>query len=76
MTHINDIIRTVGPEQIKAVCDVGDSSIRAARAAGQFPASWFDMLEVECRAKGLECPRELFAFKRPNAPQDQQQGAA
>jgi hypothetical protein len=55
---------------------VGDSSIRAARAAGQFPASWFDMLEVECRAKGIECPRELFAFKRPNAPQDQQRGAA
>lgn len=64
MTHINDIIRTIGPERIKAVCDVGGSSIRAARAAGQFPASWFDNMERECEAKGIPCPRELFAFKK------------
>lgn len=70
MTHapdinITDIIAAIGADTIQARCDVGEFSIRAAKRDGKFPASWFDAIESECSVRGIECPRELFAFKRP-----------
>lgn len=71
MTTIHDIITQIGAETIMADCQVGEFSIRAAKRDGKFPASWFDAIESACAQRGIQCPRELFAFKRT-----QQQGAA
>lgn len=68
MTSTRDIINELGAETIQRLCGVGEFSIRAAKRDGQFPASWFDALDQACAAKGIHCPRELFAFKRTSDP--------
>lgn len=65
MKSTSDIINAIGPDAIQAICQVGEFSIRAAKREGKFPASWFDAIESACAAKGIPCPRDLFAFKRP-----------
>jgi hypothetical protein len=71
-TTISDIISAIGADTIQARCDVGGFSIRAAKRDGKFPASWFDAIESECNAIGIACPRDLFAFKRPQDALTQQ----
>ena len=70
MKSTSDIISALGAEAIQSLCNVGEFSIRAARRDGKFPASWFDAIEGACAKQGIACPRDLFAFKRPqDAPQ-------
>ncbi len=65
MTNTSDIINKVGSAAIEVACNVGEHSVRAAKRDGKFPASWFDEMEKLCADHGLPCPRNLFAFKRP-----------
>jgi len=65
MATTTDIITALGAETVQAVCGVGEFSIRAAKREGLFPASWFDALDRACAERGIDCPRHLFAFKRP-----------
>jgi len=65
MSSTIDIINALGAETIQRLCNVKEFSIRAAKRDGQFPASWFDQIDEACAAAGITCPRELFAFKRP-----------
>ena len=65
MKSTSDIINAIGPDAIQSICQVGEFSIRAAKREGKFPASWFDAIERACSDRGIQCPRDLFAFKRP-----------
>lgn len=67
MRTTSDIISALGAETVQSLCGVGEFSIRAAKREGQFPASWFDAIDGACQERGIDCPRELFAFKRPAA---------
>ncbi|WP_226560762.1 hypothetical protein [Salipiger thiooxidans] len=35
---------------------------------GVIPAAWFDVVDALCKEDGLETPRYLFSFKRPDGP--------
>ena len=65
MKNTSDIIAAIGAERIQSLCNVGEFSIRAARREGKFPAKWFDVIEGACAERGIQCPRDLFAFTRP-----------
>jgi len=68
MTNTISIINAIGSETVQALCGVGEFSVRAARRDNQFPSSWFDLIEKACIDAGVDCPRDLFAFKRDDAP--------
>lgn len=63
---VKQIIDRITPEAIAGVLGVSSHSIIAARKAGSFPASWFDVVETECERRGIRCPRGLFNFKSPS----------
>jgi hypothetical protein len=67
MANTSTIISALGADVIQALCGVGEFSVRAARRDGQFPASWFDAIDGACLERGIDCPRDLFAFKRVRA---------
>ena len=62
---VSEVIAALGADVIQASCQVGEYSIRAAKRDKKFPASWFDAIESLCAENDLPCPRDLFAFKRP-----------
>lgn len=69
MQPFDIILNEVGSDHIQKACGVSEYSIRSAKRGRQFPASWYGEIKKECDRLGLECPMELFSFKRP-AQQD------
>jgi hypothetical protein len=66
MRSVSDIINKLGSENIQRLLDVKEYSIRAAKRQRKFPARWFAVIEAECMKLGIQCPRDLFAFKEPH----------
>lgn len=62
---VNTVIDALGVAAICQQVGVGEHSVRAAKSAGEFPASWFNLLEEMCVLAGCPCPREAFSFKGP-----------
>ena len=58
--QINDAI---GRKALQDALCLSDSSIREAYRANRFPASWYPIVERECHARGIHCPRDVFAWK-------------
>lgn len=63
MTHASIICEAVGRQRISKEVGVGLTAVSNAAVTGKFPASWFDVVERLCIAKGVECPRSSFSFK-------------
>ncbi|GAA6196668.1 hypothetical protein NBRC116598_21120 [Pseudophaeobacter arcticus] len=40
------------------------AAISNAVSDGKFPSSWFEAVERECDRLGVDCPTDLFSFKR------------
>jgi hypothetical protein len=68
MQTVNDIISETGAAYIKRSCQVSEYSIRAARRDGVFPSSWYEAIKGECDRLGVDCPTDLFSFKRSSNP--------
>ena len=64
MKTVNDIISATGTSYIEKSCQVSEYSIRAARRDGVFPSSWYEAIKGECDRLGVDCPTDLFSFKR------------
>jgi hypothetical protein len=52
----------IGRERLALALGLSKFSIRAARAAGVFPATWFLIVSELCEADGIDCPMEAFAW--------------
>lgn len=57
------IIESIGSERLQASLGVTGHSIRAAKVAGRFPASWYAVVSDLCRTAGIECSIDLFRWK-------------
>lgn len=62
---VDQICDAIGRRQIADAIGVRLTSVSNAVTDGQFPARWYDVVEGLCAAKGLDCPRRLFSFVRP-----------
>ncbi len=63
---VSSICDTIGRRRIALALRVTLTSVSNHVTAGLFPARWFDVIEGLCLARGLECPRTLFSFVRPD----------
>ena len=70
MMTISEFARALGRKEMAEALGVGATAISNAVVAEAFPASWFDTLEALAKAKGVECPRALFSWRKAEAPSD------
>ena len=56
----------VGRQPMSRALGVGLTAISNAVVGGLFPAAWYDPLEKLAQEHGVECPRHLFAWRRPD----------
>lgn len=66
MNSVSEICDAIGRAKLAALLNVKRSAVSNAAVSGQFPAKWFDVVDVEAERLGIDCPRSLFAFVRPN----------
>jgi len=76
MMQVSDICHALGRAKIASRLRVGTPAVSNAATAGVFPAHWFDIIEVMCVERGIECPRCLFSFKRVDDAADISPSAA
>ena len=62
-----DLVRALGATAIMERLGVSRSSIKEARRAGAFPASWFVAMESLGAEQGVAVPRELFNWRTVDA---------
>jgi hypothetical protein len=65
MMTVNKIIELVGANYIEASCDVSVYALRSAKREKTFPSSWYGLIKAECDRLGIDCPMDLFSFKKP-----------
>lgn len=70
MSKVEQICTEIGRTRVSRVVGVSRAMVSNAVADGFFPASWFDLLEKECRLLGVECPRSAFRFRQPESAGD------
>lgn len=70
MVHLSDvhrIIAEIGPDAIQSRLGVTVYSLLAAKRERQFPALWYAEISDMCAEQGVDCPRDVFAWKRQSA---------
>lgn len=63
-SHVHRITRELGAEAVASTVGVSLHSVRAARAAGAFPANWYELLKDVCDERGIPVPLSAFNMKR------------
>ena len=61
--HARQIVSALGSDAIEARVGVGRHSIRAAKLAGVFPASWYVAVRDLCMSAGISCPLDAFSWR-------------
>ena len=64
MNSTSDLADALGRKEMAKALGVGLTAVSNAVVNGQFPAAWFDTLEAMAQARGVDCPRDLFGFRR------------
>ena len=64
MADTSTFARALGRKEMAQELGVGLTAISNAVVAGAFPAAWFNTLEALAKAKGIDCPRHLFAWRK------------
>lgn len=57
-----------GSEAVAGIVGVRANAVWMAVSRGAFPSSWFDLIDGAASAKGLALSRDLFAFRKKEAP--------
>ncbi len=60
---VKHIIDSLGADAICDAIGVGKHSVRFARNAGEFSASWRGVLKALCDEKFIACPDDAFRWK-------------
>ncbi|KQI66948.1 hypothetical protein AN189_17985 [Loktanella sp. 3ANDIMAR09] len=63
MKNVSDIVAAIGRSHLREVIGVTDTAISNALSKGAFPPGWYRIIKLECAAKQVSCPLDLFAFK-------------
>lgn len=64
--HVHRIVRQLSPEAVASELKVSEHSIRAAKAAGVFPARWYAPLKRLCDDRGIPVPLNAFNWLDPD----------
>jgi len=59
-----------GRKSMSEALGVGVKAISNAVVSGVFPPPWFDTLETLSIERNIECPRDLFAWRRADTSED------
>ncbi len=65
MTNVADIVEALGRPLLIERLGVVRQAISNAIGDNRFPAKWYAVIHDLCVERGIECPRELFAFVTP-----------
>lgn len=65
METTRSIIDALGRRQFLMRSGLSKQALIRPFAENQFPANWFQILDEMCAERGIDCPRDLFAFRRP-----------
>ena len=69
------ICDALGRREIAARVGVGITAVSNASVEGAFSASWYETIREMCAESDIECPRDLFKWKRAAMQQDSQEAA-
>lgn len=61
---VASVVAAIGRNELGALLGVKYSAIGMAVAADRFPASWYLVVSEICEERGIECPMDLFHWKR------------
>jgi hypothetical protein len=64
MMTVSEICAALGRKEMERFLGVSKAAVSNAVGNGEFPASWYDVIEVECAKRGIACDRSLFAFRQ------------
>ena len=71
MSTINNILKEIKVSGVSRILGYDlrttATAVSRARKKGAFPSGWYIALKAECDRLGIECPVELFDFKRPDS---------
>lgn len=70
METTRSIIDAIGRRQFLTRSGLSKQALIRPFAENQFPANWFQILDEMCAERGIDCPRVLFAFRRPFSESD------
>jgi len=64
MKTVNEVIETLGREELMARFNVGSSQISNIKSVGLLPASWFEAVRLMAKDQRVNLPsKDLFAWK-------------
>jgi hypothetical protein len=61
---VGQIVSQIGATRLAAELGVSHHSIRAAKTAGSFPASWYMTIRRLCEEADAACPVAAFNWRR------------
>lgn len=70
MMTVSDIVEHLGRSLLVERLGVVRQAISNACSDNRFPAKWYAVIHDLCVERGIECPRELFAFVTPAPTQE------
>lgn len=65
-TSVKEIVDALSSSTIISELKVTKQSLTSAKRNNKFPAKWYWPILRLCEIKGIECPKSLFAFIKPN----------
>ena len=75
MDTTSDFADALGRRVMAQTLGVRPTAISNAVVGGVFPAAWYDPLEKLAQERGVDCPRHLFAWRRPDTQDVDMAGA-
>lgn len=70
MTTVSEIVERISRPLLGEMLGVKRQAITNAVSDRRFPAKWFSVIHDLCAERGIDCPRELFAFVAPPSTDD------
>lgn len=64
MMTVDKICDQIGRKKMTGALGITRAAISNAVSEGVFPSSWYEAIKGECDRLGVDCPTDLFSFKR------------
>jgi hypothetical protein len=68
--HVDEIVAKLTERAICEALGVSSFSVKSARSAGRFPASWFRLISEMCAVNDVSCPIEVFNMRTRGSTKD------
>ena len=67
MSTVEEICDKVGRVNLAARLGVTKAAITNAISDDVFPSRWYRVVKEECNAFGINCPIDIFGFRKPKS---------